>query len=162
MYVKFNKRFNRLMEHSYEPNLQDVATPELYRPIFQYGSVPRVTFNNRIVPLNTPEEIFITDTTFRDGQQSCSPFTSENIVKIFKLLHKLGGPKGIIRQSEFFLYTENDRLAVEKCRELGYRFPMITSWIRANEKDFELVKRYDLKETGILTSCSDYHIFKKM
>ncbi|MDR3216054.1 MAG: 2-isopropylmalate synthase [Clostridiaceae bacterium] len=162
MYVKFNKRFNRIMEHSYEPDLQDVAAPELYRPIFQYGSVPRITFNNRIVPLNTPEEIFITDTTFRDGQQACSPFTTENIVEIFKLLHKLGGAKGIIRQSEFFLYTENDRLAVEKCRELNYRFPIITSWIRANEKDFELVKRYELKETGILTSCSDYHIFKKM
>ncbi len=77
-------------------------------------------------------------------------------------MHKLGGKKGIIRQSEFFLYTEKDRKAVRKCMELGYEFPEITSWIRASEKDFELVKEFDIKETGILVSCSDYHIFKKM
>jgi isopropylmalate/homocitrate/citramalate synthase len=46
--------------------------------------------------------------------------------------------------------------------ELGLKFPEITSWIRANEKDFELVKNMGVKETGILVSCSDYHIFNKM
>ena len=78
------------------------------------------------------------------------------------MLHRLGGPNGLVRQSEFFLYSAKDREAVEKCLELGYEFPQVTSWIRANEKDFELVKQFGIKETGILVSCSDYHIFKKM
>ena len=56
-----------------------------------------------------PEEIWITDTTFRDGQQSRAPYTTEQIVKIFDYLHQLGGPNGIIRQSEFFLYSKKDR-----------------------------------------------------
>ena len=111
--------------------------------------------------MSPSENIWITDTSFRDGQQSTAPYTVEQIVELFKLLHRLGGPKGIIRQSEFFLYSEKDRKAVEKCLELGYEFPEVTSWIRANEKDFELVKNMGL-ETGILVSCSDYHIFKKM
>ena len=81
---------------------------------------------------------------------------------IYKLMARLGGKKGIVRQSEFFLYSEKDREALRKCRELGYRYPEITTWIRANEKDFELVKQAGVKETGILVSCSDYHIFKKM
>ena len=38
----------------------------------------------------------------------------------------------------------------------------MTSWIRASKKDFELVKEIGLKETGILVSCSDYHIFYKL
>ena len=46
--------------------------------------------------------------------------------------------------------------------EKGYKFPEITSWNRASKKDFELVKEIGLKETGILVSCSDYHIFYKM
>ena len=46
--------------------------------------------------------------------------------------------------------------------EQGYKFPEITSWIRASKKDFELVRDMGLKETGILVSCSDYHIFYKM
>ena len=46
--------------------------------------------------------------------------------------------------------------------EKGYQFPEVTSWIRANKKDFELVKELGMKETGILVSCSDYHIFYKM
>ena len=156
-----NKR-NIIEEHSYEYAIQDVAEPNLYREIFDYDEIPKVTFNFRSVPMNMPEEIWVTDTTFRDGQQATAPFSVENIVSLFKLMHKLGGPKGIIRQSEFFLYTEKDRAAARACMELGYDFPEVTSWIRANQKDFELVKEMGVKETGILVSCSDYHIFKKM
>ena len=163
-----NKKFfystkrNIIEEHSYEYAIQDVAEPNLYREIFDYNEIPKVTFNFRSVPMNMPEEIWVTDTTFRDGQQATAPFSVDNIVTLFKLMHKLGGPKGIIRQSEFFLYTEKDRTAARKCMELGYEFPQVTSWIRANQKDFELVKEMGVKETGILVSCSDYHIFKKM
>ncbi len=46
--------------------------------------------------------------------------------------------------------------------EKGYQFPEVTSWIRANKNDFQLVKDIGMKETGILVSCSDYHIFYKM
>ena len=160
--IKYSNEKNLLLESNWKPFLQDVDKPNLFRDLFEYDSVPKVAFNFRQTPMDMPDEIWITDTTFRDGQQSTSPFTVEQIVELYKLLHKLGGPKGIIRQSEFFLYTEKDRKAVEKCMELGYDFPQVTSWIRANEKDFELVKQMGIKETGILVSCSDYHIFKKM
>ncbi len=46
--------------------------------------------------------------------------------------------------------------------DLGFEFPEVTAWIRASEKDFELAKNIGIKETGILVSCSDYHIFNKM
>ena len=46
--------------------------------------------------------------------------------------------------------------------ERGYEFPEVTAWIRASEQDFNLVKDIGLRETGILVSCSDYHIFYKM
>ena len=109
-----------------------------------------------------PDDIYITDTSFRDGQQSRAPYTTDQMVHIFKLLHKLGGDNGMIRQTEFFVYSKKDRLALEKCMELGYKFPEITTWIRANKKDFDMVKSIGVKETGILVSCSDYHIFHKM
>lgn len=162
MEIKYSKKRNVLEERTYVPALQDVEEPQLYRKIFEYGSIPKITFNMRNVPMNTPREIWITDTTFRDGQQGMSPFTVKNIVDLYKMLSRLGGPKGLVRQSEFFLYSERDRKAVDKCLELGYEFPEVTSWIRASEKDFELVKQFGIKETGILVSCSDYHIFKKM
>ena len=41
-------------------------------------------------------------------------------------------------------------------------FPKITGWIRAVAADFKFVKELGLKETGILTSASDYHIFLKL
>lgn len=150
----------QLEEHLYP--LVDVAQPNTFRNLFPYDEIPKIAFNDRIVPHNFPEEIWITDTTFRDGQQSRAPYTTEQIVKIFDYLHRLGGPKGIIRQSEFFLYSKKDRDAVYKCMERGYEFPEVTSWIRASKKDFELVKEIGMKETGILVSCSDYHIFYKM
>ena len=159
---EFKKKNNVLMQHKYHYSLQDVAEPNLYREIFSYDSVPKITFNMRHVPEDMPDEIWMTDTTFRDGQQSVSPFTPEQIVHLFKLLSRLGGPNGLVRQSEFFLYTENDKRALHMCQDLGLPFPEITTWIRANKKDFELVKQAGVAETGILVSCSDYHIFNKM
>lgn len=160
--VKMNNQTNllELEEHMYP--LVDVKTPNVFRNLFPYTEIPKIAFNDRIVPHHMPEEIWITDTTFRDGQQSRAPYSTEQIVQIYKYFNKLGGPKGKIRQSEFFLYSKKDRDAVYKCMELGYKFPEITSWIRATKADFELVKDIGLKETGILVSCSDYHIFFKM
>lgn len=160
--IFYNEDKNLMEIHSFTHSLQDVQEPQLYRDMFDYNTVPKILFNFRNVPMQCPEEIWLTDTTFRDGQQSQSPFTVKQIVDLFKLLSKLGGPKGLVRQSEFFLYSEKDREAVRKCQELGLKFPEVTSWIRANEKDFKLVKEMGIKETGILVSCSDYHIFKKM
>ena len=160
--VVMNDKSNllQLEEHFYQ--LVDVDEPNTFRNLFPYEEIPKIAFNDRIVPHNMPDEIWITDTTFRDGQQSRAPYTTEQIVTIYDYLHKLGGPKGKIRQSEFFLYSKKDRDAVYKCMERGYQFPEVTSWIRASKQDFQLVKDLGLRETGILVSCSDYHIFYKM
>ena len=160
--LQFSESSNLLEQSGYKYELQERETPNLYRYLFDYDSIPKVSFNHRHVPINMPEKIWITDTTFRDGQQSTSPFTVEQIVDIFKMLHRLGGKNGIIRQSEFFVYSEKDRNAVKECMALGYDFPEVTSWIRANKNDLQLVKDLGIKETGILVSCSDYHIYNKM
>lgn len=160
--IEFSERSRLLEQTAFEFSLQDIPEPNLYRELFPYDEVPKVSFNHRKVPLHMPDHIWITDTTFRDGQQSRAPYTVEQIVHLFKLLHKLGGPKGLIRASEFFLYSEKDKKAVYECQSLGYEFPEITSWIRASRKDFELVKDMEIKETGMLVSCSDYHIFNKL
>ena len=160
--LEISKRTNLLEQNIYKYTLQDVEESNLYREMFDYESVPKIAFNHRRVPINMPEDIWITDTSFRDGQQSMAPYTVKQIVDLYRLLAKLGGPYGIIRQSEFFIYTKKDQEAIAKCMELGYKFPEITTWIRAQKKDFQLVKDLEIKETGILVSCSDYHIFKKM
>lgn len=160
--LKLSKKSNLLEQKNYKYSLQDVKNPNLYRDMYSYDQVPKVAFNHRRVPMNMPDDIWITDTSFRDGQQSMAPYTVKQTVDLYKLLNKLGGPFGLIRQSEFFIYTKKDREAVEKCTSLGLKFPEITTWIRANKEDFKLVKSMGIKETGILVSCSDYHIFKKM
>ncbi len=160
--AEFSSKTNLLEQSAYRYQLQERDEPNLYRHLFDYESIPKVSFNHRSVPMNMPDDIWITDTTFRDGQQSTSPFTVDQIVDLYTLMHRLGGPKGIVRQSEFFVYTEKDREALNRCMELGYEFPEITTWIRASEKDFQLVKELGIKETGVLVSCSDYHIYNKM
>lgn len=155
--------YSHLLEQSqYKYSLQDVKDPNLYREIYPYDEIPKIAFNHRHVPLSMPEDIWITDTTFRDGQQSRAPYTAKQIEDVYKMLARLGGEQGRIRQSEFFVYTKKDREAVERCMSLGYKFPEITTWIRAKKEDFSLVREIGIKETGILVSCSDYHIFKKL
>lgn len=160
--LEISPKSNLLEQNSYRYKLQDVENPNLYRDIYSYVEVPKVAFNHRRVPLSMPEDIWITDTSFRDGQQSVNPYTADQIVDLYKLMAKLGGPYGIIRQTEFFIYSKKDREAIERCMDLGLKFPEITTWIRASREDFKLVRDLGIRETGILVSCSDYHIFKKM
>ena len=160
--LELSPKTNLLEENDYRYSLQDVKDPILYRDVYNYDEVPKVAFNHRRVPMSMPEEIWITDTTFRDGQQSMNPYTPGQIEALFKLLSRLGGPYGRIRQTEFFIYSKRDREAIERCMALGLRFPEITTWIRASKEDFRMVKELGIRETGILVSCSDYHIFKKL
>ncbi len=160
--IEISDKSNLLEQKSYKFSLQDVDEPNFFRDIYNYDQIPKIPFNHRRSPMNMPKEIWITDTTMRDGQQSVEPYTVKQITDIYKLLSKLGGPKGIIRQTEFFIYSKKDREALDKCRDLGLKFPEITAWIRATKEDFRLVKEMKIKETGILVSCSDYHIFKKL
>jgi isopropylmalate/homocitrate/citramalate synthase len=154
--------------------LVDRSRPNLLEDIFSYDLPPRIRFDGPIVEyvdgrpvefhpkLIAGRDIVITDTTFRDGQQARPPYSVEQMVHIYDLLAKLGGPNGVIRQTEFFLYTANDRRTLDCCRELGHPYPECTGWIRADKGDFRLVREAGLKETGLLTSCSDYHIFHKL
>lgn len=160
--LEISSKTNLLEQSTYKYSLQDVKEPNLYREVYPYTDVPRIPFNHRRVPIGMPQDIWITDTSFRDGQQSVEPYTVKQIVELFKLMSRLSGPYGIIRQTEFFVYSQKDREALQKCQELGLRFPEITTWIRASREDFKLVKDLGIRETGILVSCSDYHIFKKM
>jgi isopropylmalate/homocitrate/citramalate synthase len=153
--------------------LNDVSKPNLIKDTFPYSLPPLIKFEDKIKETIDGKEIafdpksvakrdiHITDTTFRDGQQSRPPYSIEQITKIYKMLSQLGGSNGVIRQTEFFLYTNKDRQAIDSCRNLGLKFPEITGWIRANIGDFRLVKEMGLKESGMLTSSSDYHIFHK-
>jgi len=153
--------------------LKDVPTPNLLEDMFPYSLPPLIEFEGTIhewidgknVEFDPADvrtrDIHITDTTFRDGQQARPPYSKEQMVRLFEMMSRLGGPQGVIRQSEFFLYTKNDRETIDACRALNLRFPEITGWIRANKGDFRLVKEMGLKETGMLTSSSDYHIFHK-
>ncbi|MCR4710915.1 MAG: 2-isopropylmalate synthase, partial [Clostridia bacterium] len=84
--LEVSKKSNLLEQAIYTYSLQDVAEPNLYRDVFNYEEVPKVVFNHRRVPMNMPEDIWITDTSFRDGQQSMAPYTTDQIVKLYEML----------------------------------------------------------------------------
>src|SRR4030042_1629343 len=154
--------------------LVNVNEPNLLEGTFPYSLPPLIHFEGPVVEYIDGKAvefdfaaakgryILITATTFRDGQQARPPYTIDQMVRIYDLLSHLGGPNGVIRQTEFFLYTKNDRETLDRCRALGHKYPECTGWIRAVKGDFRLVREAGLKETGILTSCSDYHIFQKL
>ena len=136
----------------------DTPDPNLLRDDFPYSRVPPIRFEAAPIPMAMPAEIWITDTTFRDGQQARAPYTVEQIVHLYELLAQLGGP--LIRQTEFFAYAAQDREAIAACRQRPG--PEVTTWMRASLDDLRAVKATGVKETGILLSASDYHIYLKM
>ena len=143
-------------------SLDNRAEPELYRDVFPYSQISRIEFDDTFLVPRPADPMFITDTTFRDGQQARPPYTVKQIARIYDLLHKLGGKSGLIQASEFFMYSQKDRKAIEVCRSRGYRFPRITGWIRANLEDLKIARDMEFDEVGLLTSMSDYHVFLKL
>ena len=61
--LEISNKTNLLEQKSYKYSLQDVKEPNLQRDIYSYGTIPKVAFNHRRVPMAMPEEIWITDTS---------------------------------------------------------------------------------------------------
>ncbi len=141
--------------------IDDSPDPRTFKEMFPFDEPPKVMFDGVDIPQEVPGNLWITDTSFRDGQQSRDPYSVNQIVELYKYLSKIGGPKGKILMTECFLYTKRDREAVDKAKTLGLDFPKITGWIRASKEDLKLATLAGVEEVGMLSSISDYHIFYK-
>ncbi|WAM31429.1 beta/alpha barrel domain-containing protein [Caldicellulosiruptor naganoensis] len=137
------------------------GAPNYFKEIFPYESIPRVIFDSISVPLNIPSKLYVTDSTFREGQQAISYIGKENVAKIFEYLHYIDNGTGTIKYSEFFLYTNYHRQCVQECLKKRFKFPNVVGWVRSKKEELKLAKEFGLDEVGILMSCSDYHIYKK-
>ncbi|MGA2574195.1 MAG: 2-isopropylmalate synthase [Candidatus Methanomethylicaceae archaeon] len=146
-----------------DPDYEIVDSPEpmLFKELFPFDAPPKMVWDGVEIPQEVPENLWLTDTSFRDGQQSRDPYSVEQIVELYKYLSKIGGHKGKILMTECFLYTKRDREAVEQARSLDLGFPKITGWIRASMDDLAIAKAAKVEEVGMLSSISDYHIFYK-
>ncbi|WP_238375172.1 homocitrate synthase/isopropylmalate synthase family protein [Vulcanisaeta thermophila] len=119
---------------------------------------PRLMFSSFHIEPEVPSELYITDTTFRDGQQAFNAYGVEDARELFRLLGELDNGSGRIIRSEFFLYTERDRAIVKAVRELNLEYPRVIGWGRARIEDVQLVKEAGLDEMVMLMSISDIHI----
>ena len=120
-------------------------------------------------PAETPADYpkLITDTTLRDGAQDArfALFPNEARLRYVDLLHELDNGSGRIYAVETFIYQKRDLWLLDKLFEREYECPRITTWIRANPKDVKdlhEVSQGRVKETGMLASSSDHHIFDKL
>ena len=121
------------------------------------------------IPMESPRSHpkRITDTTLRDGTQDplVALFPHEAKLRYYDLLHRLDNGTGSIENVEVFIYQKRDRWVLEKMLERGYDFPRVTTWTRATPKDIRLlmeISQGQVKETGMLASASDHHIFDKL
>jgi isopropylmalate/homocitrate/citramalate synthase len=114
-------------------------------------------------PESFPADVWTTETTHRDGQQGGLPLTAEQSVRIYDLLCRFTGKSGAIRQAEYFVYRKQDLDGFRTAQERhGAGAPIEpTTWIRAAVKDVRLIQSLGVKESGLLASISDYHVFHK-
>lgn len=117
-----------------------------------YEELPKLKLPSGIEPK-------ISDSTLRDGAQMPGiVMTRKHKIDIYNYLHDLG-----VEKLECFLYNERDRVAARDMLDINHDKPEVTAWARANEKDIDLVLKMDgIRETGILMSISDTHIFDKL
>jgi len=122
---------------------------KMYR---SYDEMPKIE-----LPLK--QEIKLSDSTIRDGAQMPGiVMLKKHKLTIYEYLHKIG-----IEKLECFLYNERDRVVAREMLDINYEVPEVTAWARANKNDIDLVLNMDgIRETGILMSISDAHIFDKL
>jgi isopropylmalate/homocitrate/citramalate synthase len=142
------------------------------RVYYNYGGkLPPVTLEPEPVTPPAPEADalpkLITDTTLRDGAQDSrfAVFPADARLKYYDLLHRMDNGTGGVYAVEAFIYQRRDVWTLEKLLERGYEWPRVTTWTRATPKDIKLlveVSQGKVKETGMLASASDHHIFDKL
>ncbi|MCH7488855.1 MAG: hypothetical protein IIB23_04420, partial [Chloroflexi bacterium] len=133
------------------------------------GKLPPIPMEDEPVlppPVDSSPKL-ITDTTLRDGAQDSriALFPHESRVRYFDLLHQLDNGTGTIYAIEAFIYQKRDAWTLDKLLERGYEWPKVTTWTRATPKDIKLLVELSqgrIKETGMLASASDHHIFDKL
>jgi len=142
-------------------HLSDPPAPEYFLESFPRDDFPRYLWTER--PSTLPADVWTTETTHRDGQQGGLPLTAEQSLEIYDILCRFTGASGAIRQAEFFVYRASDRSALQSALERHRSGAPIepTTWIRATARDAELIRALGVRETGMLSSISDYHTFHK-
>lgn len=127
----------------------------MFRELFPFNKPPVIQF-----PVK--HEIFLTDTTLREGQQGWRILNVKECLRILEALSKLGGEKGLIKTTEVFLYTSKDIEVVKEIIDYNLKYPKPIAWIRSTHSDLNLVDEAGLDSAVILTSISDYHIKYKL
>jgi isopropylmalate/homocitrate/citramalate synthase len=124
------------------------------------------TFSNylseAVIHAPLAENLVITDSTLREGQQALRPFTVNEALAIYEVLNKINGSSDVIRSTELFLYTNRDREIVKAVKDSGFKYPKPVAWIRAAKADVDLVVEAGLEEAVMLCSISDIHIRYKL
>jgi isopropylmalate/homocitrate/citramalate synthase len=147
-----------------QPTLAEQAVeqgPDYFEAQFPKATFPLYSWPTR--PPDLPTQVWTTETTHRDGQQGGLPLTTEQSLRIYEILCRFTRNSGAIRQAEFFVYRRSD---LDALREAQRRFQSglpiePTTWIRAATKDVKLIQSLGVRESGLLASISDYHVFHK-
>ena len=88
------------------------------------SEVPKIAFNDRVVPHHMPDDIWITDTTFRDGQQSRAPYTYGTDRDDLSIIFTAGQVRKERYVSLNFSCTaKKTEMLFIKCLEKGYEVP---------------------------------------
>ena len=66
VYLDKHSNLLQLEEHMYP--LVDVDKPNVFRNLFHYDEIPKIAFNDRIVPHSMPDEIWITSPYAADAE----------------------------------------------------------------------------------------------
>src|SRR5258708_1388236 len=135
--------------------------PDYFERQFPKETFPLYGWETR--PPGLPAEVWTTETTHRDGQQGGLPLTTEQSIRIYEILGRFTRNSGAIRQAEFFVYRRYDLDALREAqRHFQSGHPIEpTTWIRASTKDVRLIQSLGVRESGLLASISDYHVFHK-
>ena len=162
--LELSPKTNLLEENDYRYSLQDVKDPILYRDVYNYDEVPKVAFNHRRVPMcdargyldhrhHLPRRPAVDESLHARSDRGAVQ-ADEQAGRTLR--PSSGRPSSSSTASATARRSSSCHgagPALPGDHDLDSRQPgRLPRWSRI----------WASSETGILVSCSDYHIFKKL
>ena len=150
-------------KHASRPlTLDNRVEPELYRDVFPYTHVSRIEFDDTFLVPRPADPMFITDTTFRDGQQARPPYTVKRRSPASTTCSTSSAARADSSRPRIFMYSPRIARLLKSAAPEATASPASPAGSAPTWTTSKIAHDMEFDEVGLLTSMSDYHIFLKL
>lgn len=136
--------------------------PNYFSSMFPCDDFPKYSWSEQIRSL--PNEVWTTDTTYKDGRQGGLELNMEQSVRVYECMCDFTHASGAVRQTELYVFSQEQREVFYEIYRLYRNGRPIepVAWVSNREYSMDMLrdvcKEVQLTEAGVFVPVSDHYI----